>query len=117
MENKKDLQDVFEASTLETLNKISEILEQKELSEPEAEKIFDIISSTWFEETGKKLSRKSNKLKKIFENYQLLLYMHIGIRRGQMTMNGRLKLSDPNSATFHLSERGVNYVENKILNK
>lgn len=56
------------------------------------------------------------KVNKIFFDFQTLLAIYVGCRRGHMKItDGRIILSNPDNAKFTLTERGIRHVETKLI--
>lgn len=120
MNTEKDLQFYLDNTPLETVNKLSDVMEP-ENQKDNAPMIWELICQVWEIETGEKLSMdemEDSTVDKIFGDFQTLVAIYVGCRRGHMNITeGRLILSDPNNAKFSLTPRGISYVENKIGKK
>jgi hypothetical protein len=114
----KDLQDLLDGTTLENLNAFSAKMEPEKLQE-NADTIWQIIVNMYFEETDEWLNTDTctaERMDELFGHLRTMTAMHIAVRQGHMIqVSGRMKLSDPNNATFSLTDRGKNYVEKKLL--
>ena len=120
MKNSNDLQFYLDNTPLEVVNKLSDTLENHNI-EKHADNTWSLIQQVWEQETGTMLDHEkmnNEEVDKIFFDLQTLVAIYVGCRRGYMKItNGRLILSDPNNATFLLTPRGMNYVENKLGKK
>lgn len=116
----KDLQDILESTPLDKVQELSAMMED-DVIEKNAPAVWQVIIAVYFEETGIKLDNekmKDEEVNGLFFRMQTSVAIHIGVRLGHMKMtNGRLKISNDGDATFSMTDRGKNYVENKILPK
>ena len=115
-----DLQYYLTHTPLETINKISDQMEDGTL-ENNAPVIWDLIKQVWEQETGKMLEEDNmtdENVNSIFENFRLLVSIYVGVRRGLMKISsGRLILSQPDKAKFSLTPRGIKHVKTKLLKR
>lgn len=112
----KDLQEYFDSQMDEVLEELSNVMDQEKMSRDDAVRILNIMNNVYKAETGKQLPEEEKQLLKLFEKFKLDLGLYINVRDFRMTVKGRIALSSEDYS-FSLTERGREYVENKILPK
>lgn len=112
----KDLQELFESMGTDAFNNLAELVEKKSINPRNQQIIIDMISLVYCSEKGlDEIELTEEELNKVFEDFSLNVAFYANVIKGHMEiMNGRIMLTNGESASFKLTPEGIKHVESLI---